>query len=247
MKTVKAKIPTQKKKEVKIEEVKTKKEAILEDDKIITPEVEELKHEEFRDSIKPEPHEEKVSKENIEKTEFIDIDSKVSDAEPDNNVKVNFMNNNFMEDFISKETEDSKKKENDIKKEDLKDKSGTKQTNDTIAPDLSSGNDFSKDDFADFAEVFMDIIDMGLSTALRFWSKDTSTTAYEVPSDKKRRLVRQLTNLFMKYQAKFSLEFMFIITLLICYSVPFQKAQERRKLINAGITPDARTGGKPKK
>lgn len=244
MQKIKPKIPVQKAKET-IEDIKPKKVKIekLND---ISQEEEEKTHEQFRDSIKPEVDKEVLK--NTEKTEFIDISAKSSDIDKDEKVKVNFLNNNFMEDYIKKDTETGAKKEDASSPDNSKEnKNQTKQTNNQVMPDVSSGNDFTKDDFADFAEVFMDIIDMGISTGLRFWAKDTSTYAYEIQADKKRRLVKQLTNLFMKYQTKFSLEFMFIITLLICYSVPFSKANERRKLLAAGGTPEKRVGGKPTK
>jgi hypothetical protein len=234
--------------EQKIEDIKIEKDTSVKNEN--DSHEPEMTHEEFRDSLKPEPHpvdniQDETLKKNIQSTEFVDVDAKNSGVEEDSNVKVNFMSNNYMEDLISKKTEQGKGKE-DTSKPKEKTEPGAKQTNDILS-NSSTGNDFSKDDFGDFAEVFMDIIDMGISTALRFWGKDTSTTAYELQADKKRRIVRQLTNLFMKYQAKFSLEFMLVITLIICYSVPFQKAQERRKLINAGHDPEPRGKGKPTK
>jgi len=200
-------------------------------------------HEEFVKHLKPEQH--KEGEEFVKSSETIDLGAKNSGVEEDSNVKVDFMNNNFMNDFISKESERSEEKES----EDGKGEEKVDSKGDSKIPDSSDGSSFTKDDFGDFAEVFMDILDMGISTALRFWAKDTSTTEYEVPVDKKRRLVRQLTNLFMKYQTKFSLEFMFVVTLLICYAVPVQKANKRRKLLKSGVNPEEikRGPGKPKK
>ena len=42
-------------------------------------------------------------------------------------------------------------------------------------------------------------------------------------------LVYQLTLILTKYQAKFSVEFMFILTILIVYAPAFMKARTRRK------------------
>ena len=39
----------------------------------------------------------------------------------------------------------------------------------------------------------------------------------------------QLALILVKYQSKFSIEFMFLISLVICYAVPFTKARSRRK------------------
>jgi len=212
---------------------------------------EENAHQEFVKKLKPEPHVKKSS-DNIENSETIDLSAKNAGVDEDNNVKVNFMNNAFMGDFIEKESERSKDNEDVVDKGgkpgDTK-TGGKADAKEQPGAEASDGKSFSNEDFQDFAEVAIDIIDMGISTALRFWAKDTSTAEYELPTDKKRRLTRQLANLFMKYQTKFSLEFMFVVTLLICYSVPVSKANKKRKLINSGAPAEEvkRGPGQPRK
>jgi hypothetical protein len=199
---------------------------------------EETSHEEFRTASENTLKAEGNS--HIKST--ADINLEQSKEETDS-AKVNFMDDNFMESLLNKKTEQSEEQTKGAEKGDSK---GSGEDANVSSVDVTpDANAFTKDDMMDFAEVFMDILDMGISTALKFYSKDTSTAAYELSADKKRRLVRQLTNLFMKYQMKFSLEFMFIVTLLICYSVPIAKAKKTRKEIKEGTF--RRESGKPSK
>ena len=92
-----------------------------------------------------------------------------------------------------------------------------------------STKNFTAKDFEDIAKFIVFLIDTGLSSALKWWSKDTSDTAYSLPEKKKDMLVYQLTLILTKYQAKFSIEFMFLLTILIVYAPAFVKAKNRRK------------------
>lgn len=205
-------------------------------------EVKSESHEEFiKDGVFEEPK--KEDSDYVQSSKEINLDEKAESEK--NTAKVNFMKGDFMKDFISKKTKPSEAETEEQKKEG---ESAQSKQSEEVKTEAKTEPGFAAADMADFAEVFMDILDMGISTGLRFWAKDTSTTEYELPVDKKRRLVRQLTNLFMKYQTKFSLEFMFIVTLAICYSVPISKANKRRKGIKAGVVePNKREPGKPSK
>lgn len=92
-----------------------------------------------------------------------------------------------------------------------------------------STKNFTAKDFEDIAKFIVFLIDTGLSSALKWWSKDTSDAAYSLPEKKKDMLVYQLTLILTKYQAKFSIEFMFLLTILIVYAPAFVKAKNRRK------------------
>ena len=201
-------------------------------------------HEAF---IKPPAAQNEENEEYIESTSEIDLDQKAESEK--NTAKVNFMKGDFMKDYISKKTKPSEAENPGIEGEDSS-KQGPSVKPEQPAQPVQPEVGFARDDMAEFATVFMDILDMGISTGLRFWAKDTSTTEYELPVDKKRRLVGQLTNIFFKYQTKFSLEFMFVVTLAICYSVPIQKANKKRKAVKAGITTETDTSrgpGRPSK
>lgn len=184
----------------------------------------------------------------IDRVEDMNLDEKGPEATV--KTKVSFTNNDFMKEFVKKNTEESKTKEQAAETEE--DTRTTEEIRQQIHKEESdTKNQFTPAEMKDFAEVFIDVIDMLISTGLRFYSKDTSTSAYELPLDKKAKLSRQITNIFIKYQTKFSIEFMFIVTLFICYSVPARKAHTHRKAVkaaeSAGAAPPKRTQGKPSK
>jgi len=159
-------------------------------------------------------------------TKNIPIDEKQSEERE--TVKVDFMKSDFTKNFIGKKTvksdEKSEKETEKEKKEDTKDLRDR-----IIREEKEYAQQFTKEDFADIAEIMIDLMDTGISTALRFWAKDTSDQAYEINVTKKKRLIKQLTLILVKYQLKWSLEFLFIITLLVTYWTPYTKARQRRK------------------
>jgi hypothetical protein len=101
-----------------------------------------------------------------------------------------------------------------------------------------SKKNFTAKDFEDIASFIIFLIDTGIASALKWWSKDTSESAYSLPEKKKQMLSYQLSLILMKYQAKFSIEFMFILTLFVVYIPPFMLAKNRKKEIaNAKVQP----------
>lgn len=166
-------------------------------------------------------------------TKDIPIDEKQSQEKE--TVRVDFMKTDFTKNYIGKKTvksdEKSEKETVKEKKEDVKDLRDR-----IIREEKEYAENFTKEDFADIAEIMIDLLDTGVSTALRFWAKDTSDQAYEINVTKKKRLVKQLTLILVKYQLKWSLEFLFIITLLVTYYTPYMKARERRKELKSHKT-----------
>jgi hypothetical protein len=142
------------------------------------------------------------------------------------------MDDNFMGGFFEKQTEKSKEANNSD--EDKKPEDIAKPSGEVLAEPASDGLTFTKQDFEDFALVFMDMLDLAVSSALRSYAKDDTTTPYEINDAKKKRLVRQLTNIFVKYNTKLSIEIMFCISLIMCYFQPFERARKVRKEVEAG-------------
>ncbi len=168
-------------------------------------------------------------------------DEKQSDEKE--TVKVDFMKTDFTKNFIGKKTVKSDEKDEEKVKEEKKE--DTKDIRDRIIKEEQDyAKQFTKEDFADIAEIMIDLLDTGISTALRFWAKDTSDQAYEINITKKKRLVKQLTLILVKYQLKWSLEFLFIITLLVTYWTPYTKARQRRKELK-GHKVEPKTSVKP--
>lgn len=215
---------------------KLREEAVVEESAV----TEEL--EEPNDSQESGNGEEQQGDPKITRTEEVDLDTK--GPERQTKTKVNFVNEDFMAGFVKQKTRESTEKKDEKGATDGKTVAEIQEQ--IKKEEANPNNQFSKEELMDFAEVFIDIVDLGISSGLRFWAGDTSSTAYELPIEKKRKLTRQVTNLFIKYQTKFSLEFMFIITLVICYSVPAKKAHDMRKAKKKGVVIE-RGKGKPTK
>lgn len=183
-------------------------------------------------------NESNTGNENIDKNESEDYvknlnDQKVVDLgdagknKTNEKVVIDFMNEDHIKGFTSAETK--KAEENIDDKSQFKDKSAEDLKKEIKAAEDASAKNFTAKDFEDIARFIIFLIDTGISSGLKWWSGDTSDSAYSLPEKKKEMLVYQLTLILTKYQAKFSVEFMFILTILIVYAPAFVKAKNRRK------------------
>lgn len=90
-------------------------------------------------------------------------------------------------------------------------------------------DDITPEDFYDIAEFIMSLIDATAASALKWWAKDSADSPYSLPEKKKNKLTKQLAKILIKYNAKFSIEFMFLIGLCIMYIPAFRLARKTRK------------------
>lgn len=143
-------------------------------------------------------------------------------------VVIDFMNEDHIKSFTSAETKKAEETQGDEKSQ-FKDKSVEDLKKEIKAAEDASAKNFTAKDFEDIARFIIFLIDTGISSGLKWWSGDTSDSAYSLPEKKKEMLVYQLTLILTKYQAKFSVEFMFVLTILIVYAPAFVKAKNKRK------------------
>lgn len=160
------------------------------------------------------------------KSEEVLLDNKINDDQK--TTTIDFQNQDDIDNILKAKTKDSEfgeasKEENKYKNLDADD------IREEIKDEESKTSEkYTYQDFANIAAFLLTLYDTGLSTGLSAWAKDTPS-AYEMPKDKKRVLEHQLTLILIKYQAKFSLEFMFLATLLLVSSTPILKARKRKK------------------
>ncbi len=139
---------------------------------------------------------------------------------------VNFLKNDFIKEEVGKKTAKAKEPEPESSNETVS------EIQDKIKKEEEQSEEqFTPEDFELFAEIIIDIIDIGFTSGLRWYAKDTSDTTYTITEKKKKTLVSQLTRILIKYQQKFSIEFMFIITILMVYATPFRAARSHRKKV----------------
>lgn len=162
------------------------------------------------------------------KSETIDLNQQKTESTE--KVKVDFMNDNNYEEILKKKSKKAEPLEEETESQ-FGDRTQEQLREEIKQAEEQSKNNFSAKDMEEIAKVIVMIFDTGISTGLRMWAKDTSDTAYSITNEKRKMLEYQLSLILVKYQSKFSIEFMFLVSLVICYIVPFSKARERRKEI----------------
>ncbi len=157
-----------------------------------------------------------------------EIDITKKDEPTSEKATVNFLKNDFIKDEVTKKTAKAKEPDDEPSTETVSSiQEKIKKEED------ESEDEFTPEDFELFAEIIIDIIDIGFTSGLRWYAKDKSDTTYTITEKKKNTLVKQLTRILIKYQQKFSIEFMFIITILMVYATPFREARKHRKQVMA--------------
>lgn len=161
-----------------------------------------------------------------------------NEKDKDETVKVNFMDKNFIKDYVGKKT--VKSDEPTPGGEDKSDNksSDSKETTDDLRERIKRDENayekqFTPEDFEEIAGFVIDIVDAGISTALRVWAKDTSSRNYELEKSKKDKLAKQGKLILVKHKLKWSVEFVFVLSLVIFYAGPIQKARKRRSVLES--------------
>lgn len=162
----------------------------------------------------------------ILESETVDLDNKINDDQK--TATIDFQNQDDIDNILkakTKESEFDKSEKEDNKYKNL----DSEDIREEIKNEESKASEkYTYEDFSNIAAFLLTLYDTGLSTTLGAWAKD-SPGLYEMPIGKKKILEHQLTLILIKYQAKFSLEFMFFATLLLVSSTPILKARKRKK------------------
>lgn len=83
--------------------------------------------------------------------------------------------------------------------------------------------------YQEIAEFLIHIMDVGMSNALNWIAKDTARQAYTLPAQDKKSLSDQFALILCKYQSKMSIEFTFLLALVVIYSGPVMTALRKKK------------------
>lgn len=142
------------------------------------------------------------------------------------NVTIDFLNEEHIKNFTSSQTKEA---------EEVKESKFENKTTEELQNEIKKNeDDFSKKltpkDLEEVAKFIIFLIDASLSSLMKWWSKDTSDTAYSLSKSKLDNLTYQLTLILVKYQTKFKIEFMFLISIVFLYAPAFIKAHENRKV-----------------
>lgn len=157
------------------------------------------------------------------------VDLKEEKTEASEKVVVDFMNNNNYDEVLKKKSKKAEEESEEETTSSFAGKSAEEVRQEIKNAEEQSKQNFSAKDMEEIAKVIVMVLDTSISTGLRMWSKDTSDSAYSITAEKRKMLEYQLSLILVKYQSKFSIEFMFLISLVVCYIVPFSKAKSFRK------------------
>ena len=168
--------------------------------------------------------------ENIEFEEIPNSDTPIDKTNIANDAKRqdethDFMkSNSFTSDYIKKGTKEATVEDEPVKEQTVE------EIRDQIKKDEEKlGSEYSAADFQNIAEVIIEVIDAIGANIFKAWAGDTTDRPYQLPNDKKKLLSKQLAGILIKYQAKFPLEAMFLITLVGVYYGSFMKAKAYKK------------------
>ncbi len=189
--------------------------------------IEEVKFEELKKPSVEPLHSEKV-----------DIDQ-LKNEKKDESVSIDFMSGNYAEENVSKTTKKSEAPIDEPKSESGK---TIKEVQAEIQEVEDTKNkELKPQDYEEIGSFAINIVDFLMSSLLKWWAKDSSDSAYTLAEPKKKVLTSQLSLILIKHQQKWSIEFLFLLTIVAIYSGPVMAAREHRK------NPSDRKSGRPAK
>lgn len=162
-------------------------------------------------------------------TPTVDMPVKEEKTGPGETIRADVLGDEFLNDFIGKKTAAS-----DVPS----DKEATLTGNvDELSDQIRSEEakyvaNFTAEDFADIAEVIIDLLETVIVSGLRWWAKDDTDAPYEISEKKRKRLVKHLTMVLVKHKIHFGVEIVFALTIIMAFATPTKKAIEHRKFID---------------
>lgn len=154
--------------------------------------------------------------------------SEVGKSDPTETKRIDFLNEDHVNNFTASQ---AKKSENTVVKDDLSGKTVEQIQEQMKREAAAPEKQYTVDEWKEIAATIILFIDTGVSSLFKWWTKDTSDDAYSLSKPKQNMLTNQLAKILIKYQAKFPVEAMFIVTLLICYFPAYGIAKKRKKEI----------------
>lgn len=154
--------------------------------------------------------------------------SEVGKSDPTETKRIDFLNEAHVDNFTASQ---AKKSENTVVKDDLSGKT-VEQVQEQMRREANAPEkQYTVDEWKEIAATIILFIDTGVSSLFKWWTKDTSDDAYSLSKPKQNMLTNQLAKILMKYQARFPVEAMFVVTLIICYFPAYGIAKKRKKEI----------------
>lgn len=180
-----------------------------------------LKSKEIAES--EENNESKEYAKNITDTKTVKL-SEAGKTDVEEETTIDFLKEDQVNSFTQAKTKASENKSTKM----FGDKT-TEQIKEEIKKQEGQQEKIDPETFVDVASFIISLVDSAMSTALRWWGKDNTASPYELPKPKQEKLTKQLATILIKYQAKFPIEWLFLIGLLIAYLPGYMMARDKRK------------------
>lgn len=153
------------------------------------------------------------------------LNSEVNKVDPEATTEIDFTK----EDYVNKITASKTKQSTNSTADDWFKNKSTDQIQQQLKEEEEKSKNIDPGTFVEIARFIIFLIDASAAAFFKWWSGDTSDSQYSLSKPKQEQLVRQLATILIKYQAKFSIEFMFLISVLILYIPAFTLAKGNRK------------------
>ncbi len=158
------------------------------------------------------------------KEQTVDIQIDAKPEQEQESATINLKNPDFFKKYVNKKTvESTAPKEEET--------TTPKEEREKIIADEKAGleESFTKDDFEFLSDAGIDVIDILMTTLLRWIAKDNSDAPYQLPVDKSNKLKKIFTKVLIRYSVKMPLWLAFVIGLCFAYITPTRKAIAKRK------------------
>lgn len=155
----------------------------------------------------------------------------IQEEEPQNK-SISFKQNSALEEHIALPTS-KKAPPLTAVKSDYANKSTEELRKQMITEELQPIDEMSPEDFEMIAGFLIDAWDVGMVTLLRMYAMDTTDAPYEITASKKAKLKTLLSLILIRFNKKFPLGVLFIMTLILTSITPAMKAHAHRKEVQA--------------
>ena len=102
-----------------------------------------------------------------------------------------------------------------------------------INEELQPADEMAPEDFEMIAGFLIDAWDLGTVTLLRMYALDKTDQPYEMTGTKKTKLRKMLSMILIRFNKKFPLGVLFVLTLVLTHITPAMKAHAHRKEVQA--------------
>lgn len=177
-----------------------------------------------------------------ETPDSVHIDIKLNDKPKDTKPLFNFKKGTYTSEFVKQKTEGEiltpTSTSNGSSSSSSSPSSGSKDKVEEIraqmlAEETQEANKMTYDDYADTADMIVDLVDFAVVFLIRTISLDTTDAPYQPQADKINKLKKHLTRYLIRQNKKFNMGFLMLLAILAAYGTPLRKSIEHRSLVLA--------------